>query len=411
MAQDPHAAEQLAPLLTSEGWALLNSLGPYREEDALAITARLRRAGHAPGLVSAVLSQARLRVKAEAKFGEFSRHMLFTRTGLEQATRLSIAARHARRFVDAGVRTVADLGCGLGADAMAMASLDLEVTAVELDETTAACATINLMPFPNVRVVHADAQTVPLEGIEGVWLDPARRTTSTSGTTRLWDPEQFSPPLSFVSELADEGRPVGVKLGPGLPHSSVPDSCEAQWVSIDGEVAEVGLYFNTLKRPSVRRAALVVAGQTVSELVAETDFGGGVKPQLGPLEGFLYEPDGAVIRAGLVAELADRLGGHLVDPRIAYVCSPDLLATPFAKAYRVLEVRPYNVRALRQWVRDEGVTTLDIKKRGTSVTPEELRKLLFLGQGKAPKKKPHRRATLVLTRIGDDRVAAIVEPV
>ena len=410
MAPDHPAPEQLAPLLTTEGWALLNSLGPYREEDALAISARLRKAGHAPELVSAVLSQARLRLKAETKFGEFSRHMLFTRPGLEQATRLSIAARHARRFVDAGVQSVADLGCGLGSDAMAMASLDLEVTAVELDETTAACATVNLMPFPSVRVVHADAQTVPLEGIDGVWLDPARRTTTTSGTTRLWDPEDFSPPLSFASDLADRGLPVGVKLGPGLPHDSVPAACEAQWVSVDGDVAEVSLYFNALKRPSVRRAALVIADDSASELVAETDFDGGTVADVGPLEGFLYEPDGAVIRAGLVAELADRLGGHLVDPHIAYICAPNLVQTPFARAYRVLEVRHYNVRALRQWVRDEGISTLDIKKRGMAVTPDELRKLLLAGQGKAPKKAPHKRATLVLTRIGEDRVAAIVEP-
>ncbi|WP_138414132.1 THUMP-like domain-containing protein [Sinomonas gamaensis] len=410
MPQDPSASEQLAPLLTAEGWALLNSLGPYREEDALAISARLRKAGHSPELVSAVLSQARLRVKAEAKFGEFSGHMLFTRAGLEQATRLSVAARHARRFVDAGVRHVADLGCGLGADAMAMASLDLEVTAVELDETTAACATINLMPFPQARVVHADAQAVSLEGIDGVWLDPARRTTTTSGTTRLWDPEDFSPPLSFASELADKGLPVGVKLGPGIPHASVPDGCEAQWVSVDGDVTEVALYFNALRRPTIRRAALVLADDSVSELVAETDFGEGVQPELGPLEGFLYEPDGAVIRSGLVAELADRLGGHLLDPHIAYICAPDLVSTPFARAYRVLDVRHYNVRALRQWVRDEGITALDIKKRGVAVAPDELRKLLMAGLGKPARKAPHKRATLVLTRIGEDRVAAVVEP-
>ncbi|NUP74435.1 MAG: SAM-dependent methyltransferase [Sinomonas sp.] len=410
MAHDHQAPEQLAPLLTSEGWALLNSLGPYREEDALAISARLRKAGHAPELVSAVLSQARLRVKATAKFGEFAQHMLFTRAGLEQATRLSVAARHARRFVDAGALRVADLGCGLGSDAMAMASLDLDVTAVEVDETTAACATMNLMPFPQARVVHADAQSVSLEGIDGVWLDPARRTTTTSGTTRLWDPEDFSPPLSFASDLAERGLPVGVKLGPGIPHASVPAGCEAQWVSVDGDVAEVSLYFNALKRPSVRRAALVIAGGSASELVAETDFDGGTIAPVGPLEGFLYEPDGAVIRAGLVAELADRLGAHLVDPHIAYMCGPTLVSTPFARAYRVLEVRHYNVRALRQWVRDEGITTLDIKKRGMAVTPDELRKLLLAGQVKAPKKGPHRRATLVLTRIGDDRVAAVVEP-
>lgn len=406
MAHDNHAPEQLAPLLTPEGWALVNSLGPYREEDALALSTRMRKAGHSPELVAAVLSQARLRVRAEAKFGEFASRMLFTRAGLEQATRLSIAARHARRFVDAGVRHVADLGCGLGADAMAMSSLDLEVTAVELDETTAACATMNLMPFPHARVVHADAESVALDGVDGVWLDPARRETSTSGTTRLWDPEEFSPPLSFVEDLAARGLPVGVKLGPGMPHASIPAGCEAQWVSVNGDVAEVALYFNALRRPSVRRAALLLGQDGAAELVAETDFGEGAQPQIGPLEGFLYEPDGAVIRAGLVAELADRLGGHLVDPHIAYICSPEPVDTPFAKAYRVLEVRPYNVKALRAWVREEGIGVLDIKKRGAAVTPEELRRLLLSGQRKGATK----RATLVLTRIGDDRVAAVVEP-
>ncbi|GHG46752.1 hypothetical protein GCM10012320_12980 [Sinomonas cellulolyticus] len=406
MPHDNPAPEQLAPLLTPEGWALVNSLGPYREEDALALTTRMRKAGHSPELVAAVLSQARLRVRAEAKFGEFASRMLFTRAGLEQATRLSVAARHARRFVDAGVRHVADLGCGLGADAMAMASLDLEVTAVEVDETTAACATMNLMPFPQARVVHADAQSVALEGVDGVWLDPARRETSSSGTTRLWDPEEFSPPLSFVEGLAARGLPVGVKLGPGMPHASIPAGCEAQWVSVNGDVAEVALYFNGLRRPTVRRSALLLGHDGVAELVAETDFGQGAQPQIGPLAGFLYEPDGAVIRAGLVAELAERLGGHLVDPHIAYICAPEPVDTPFAKGYRVLEVRPYNVKALRAWVRSEGIGVLDIKKRGAAVTPEELRRLLLSGQRKGAAK----RATLVLTRIGEDRVAAVVEP-
>ena len=406
MAHDENAQDQLAPLLTPEGWALLNSLGPYREEEALALGSRLRKEGHSPELVAAVLSQARLRAKAEVKFGEFASQMLFTRAGLEQATRLSVAARHARRFVDAGVRHVADLGCGLGADALAMASLDLRVTAVEVDEATAACATVNLMPFPEATVVHAAAESVPLEGVDGVWLDPARRETSSSGTRRIWDPEAFSPPLSFVESVAARGLPVGVKLGPGIPHESVPDGCEAQWVSVDGDVTEVALYFNALRRPTVRRAALVLGHAGAPELVAETEFGEGAQPRVGPFEGYLYEPDGAVIRAGLVAEFAERIGGHLLDPHIAYVCAPELVETPFARAYKVLEVRPYHVKALRAWVREQGIGVLEIKKRGTAVTPDELRKVLLAGQ----KKGATGKATLVLTRIGEHRVAAIVEP-
>lgn len=404
--------ENIAPILTPEGWELLASLGPYREDEAFRLTAALRKAGHSPEMVSAVLTQSRLRTKAEAKFGEFARQMIFTKAGLEQATRLTVAARHAQRFAEAGIGHVADLGCGLGADAMALASLDLVVTAVEMDEATAACATMNLIPFRNATVVHSDATSVSLEGIDGVWLDPARRTTSTSGTKRIWDPEDFSPPMSFVESLAGSGRAVGVKMGPGMPHDSVPADCEAQWVSVGGDVTEVALWFNAVRRPGVRRAALVLGPLGAAELTSGEDFDGGPVAPVGPVEGYLYEPDGAVIRAGLVADVALQLGGHLVDEHIAYICAPDLRDTPFAKAYKVLDVMPFNVKALKSWVKDEGIGVLDIKKRGTAVTPEELRKQLLPGGKPAGSKaKSKKSATLVLTRIGEDRVAISVEPV
>ncbi len=404
--------EHIAPILTPEGWELLASLGPYHEDEAFRLTAALRKAGHSPELVSAVLTQSRLRTKAEAKFGEFARQMIFTKAGLEQATRLTVAARHAQRFAEAGIGHVADLGCGLGADTMALASLDLTVTAVEMDEATAACATMNLIPFRNATVVHSDAASVSLEGIDGVWLDPARRSTSTSGTKRIWDPEDFSPPLSFVESLAASGRAVGVKMGPGMPHDSVPADCEAQWVSVGGDVTEVTLWFNAVRRPGVRRAALLLGSQGAAELTSGEDFGAGPTAPVGPVEGYLYEPDGAVIRAGLVADVALQLGGHLLDEHIAYICAPELVDTPFAKAYRVLEVMPFNVKALKSWVKDQGIGVLDIKKRGTAVTPEELRKQLLPGGTPAGSKaKSKKTATLVLTRIGEDRVAISVEPV
>lgn len=407
----PHASQDhLAPLLTTEGWELLASLGPYKETDAMAVNQELRKAGHSAVLVAAVLTQSRLRTRAEAKFGEFARQMLFTQAGLEQATRLNVAARHAERFAKAGISHVADLGCGLGADSMAMASMDINVTAVEMDETTAACATINLMPFPHARVVHSDATSVDLDGVDGVWLDPARRTTSTSGTKRIWDPEAFSPPLSFVEGLAATGRAVGVKMGPGMPHESVPAGCEAQWVSVGGDVTEVTLWFNAVARPGIRRAALVIGPQGAAEVTSGEDFDSGPAAAVGPVEGFLYEPDGAVIRAGLVADVAGMLNGHLVDEHIAYICAPELRDTPFARAYRVLDVMPYNVKALKAWVKANGIGVLDIKKRGTAVTPEELRKQLLPGKP-ASKAGKAKTATLVLTRIGEERVAVVVEPV
>ncbi|WP_253905859.1 class I SAM-dependent methyltransferase [Arthrobacter sp. H5] len=403
----------LAPILTPDGWELLNSLGPYSEAESMRLSTQLRGAGHSPEVVSAALTQSRLRAKAEAKFGPFAARMLFTPAGLEQATRLNVAARHAQRYVTAGLQKIVDLGCGIGADSMAFATLERDVTAVELDETTAAAATMNLMPWPNATVVKADALSMDLDGYDGVWLDPARRTTSTAGTTRLFDPEAFSPPLSFVERLADTGKAVGVKLGPGIPHDAVPPGCEAQWVSVDGAVTEVALWFNALRRENVRRSALLIGAGGAAELTSDTDFKDDGGSPLGAAEGYLYEPDGAVIRAGLVGDVARQVGGHLLDPKIAYICAPDLVETPFARAYKVVEVKPYNVKALKAWVRINGIGVLDIKKRGTSVTPEELRKQLLAGSGsgKAGSPKATNKATLVLTRIGEDRVAIVVEPV
>ncbi|GAB3529621.1 class I SAM-dependent methyltransferase [Arthrobacter monumenti] len=400
--------DAIAPLLTSDGWELLNSLGPYLESEAMSLNVELRKAGHPPELVAAVLTQARLRMKARAKFGPFADQMLFTQAGLEQATRLNVAARHAQRFASAGLEHVADLGCGIGADSMALATLDRKVTAVELDETTAAVATINLMPWQSVKVVNADATSLDLDGFDGVWLDPARRTTSTSGTKRLFDPEAFSPPLSFVEKVADTGKAVGVKLNPGIPHDAVPANCEAQWVSTDGEVTEAALWFNALARPGVRRAALVLYADGAAELTSGVDFAPEAQDvETGDAGKYLYEPDGAVIRAGLVADLARELGGHLLNKQIAYICADTLEDSPFARAYKVKEVLPYNVKQLRSWVKANGIGTLEIKKRGASVTPEELRKQLLAGKAKSATA----RATLVLTRMGAERVAIVVDTI
>lgn len=400
--------DAIAPLLTSDGWELLNSLGPYLESESMSLNVELRKAGHPPELVAAVLTQARLRMKARTKFGPFADQMLFTQAGLEQATRLNVAARHAQRFATAGLEHVADLGCGIGADSMALATLERKVTAVEMDETTAAVATINLMPWRSVTVVNADATSMDLEEFDGVWLDPARRTTSTSGTRRLFDPEAFSPPLSFVERVADTGKAVGVKLNPGIPHDALSANCEAQWVSTDGEVTEAALWFNALARPGVRRAALVLYADGAAELTSGVDFDPDAQDvEIGDAGKYLYEPDGAVIRAGLVADLAVQIGGHLLNERIAYICADTLVDSPFARAYKVKEVLPYNVKQLRSWVKANGIGTLEIKKRGASVTPEELRKQLLAGKAKSATAK----ATLVLTRTGEDRVAIVVDTI
>ncbi|MGO1319955.1 MAG: THUMP-like domain-containing protein [Galactobacter sp.] len=409
-------AESLAQLLSPNGLALLGSHSPDEASDDAAaskLTLELRKAGHPAQLVSAVVSQLSLRYRARAKFGEFADSMFFTRAGLEQATRLKVAARHAQRFPAAGVTSVFDLGCGLGSDAMALSAAGCSVTAVEADEATAALTTLNLIPFPESSVQHGFAEDVHLPQGAGVWLDPARRDETSSGTRRIFDPEAFSPPLSFVLDVARE-HPVGVKLGPGLPHDAVPGNAEAVWLSEAGDVVEAVLYFGALRRPQVRRAAVVVTDQGAAELTSGTGFPG-VDPEaasLGPgvpLSEYLLEPDGAVIRAGLVADLALHVGAEPLDPHLAYLTSPSPVSTPLARCFRVVGTHPIKVKHLKAWARETKVSTLTIKKRGVDVVPETLRREILAGS--KLKRNQGRAATLVLARIGDDHVAIEVDEV
>jgi len=391
-------AAGLAKLLSPHGWALLSALPPYDETAVLALSDRLRREGVDPDLIAAALTQSRLRAKAHAKFDSFADGMLFTPAGLEQATRLTVAAHHARRYLAAGVTRIADLTCGVGADSMAFAGVGLSVLAADTDELTAALATVNLRHFPEAEVRRADGLTLDFEaeGVDGLYADPARRASSGK---RLFDPGAYSPPLDAVLELRTRVPALGVKIGPGVPHSGLPADAETQWVSVDGDVVEAGLWFGPLAPDGPGRSALVLRGRT-ARVVWDTN--GGAAPDVGPVGAYLYEPDGAVIRAGLVAQIAAEVQGRLIDRTIAYVTSDVLHASDAATGYRVLDAIPFGLKRLRTYLRERDVGRLTIKKRGTAVLPEQLRGQLDL--------RGHTEATIVLTRIAGAQHVIMVEP-
>lgn len=385
-------AGQVDTLLSAAALALLDELGPLASTDeAAGAVARLRKAGLPAELVAVVVSQARLRHRGIAKFGDSALDMLFTEHGLQQATRGDVAELHAARFRAAGFTSVADLGCGIGADALAFARAGLAVRALDRDEPTARLAGYNLRRFPTATASAGVAEETDLAGVDGVWLDPARR----DGARRLADPGDWSPSLDFAFGL---GRPTGVKLGPGIDRDLIPAGWEAQWVSADGETVELVVWSPGLARDGVARAALVLRGGTVHELTASADSPDAAP---GPLREHLIEPDGAVIRARLIGDLARSLGAHMVDPTIAYLTADGPVSTPFGATFRVREVLPLDVKAIRRTIHDRGIGVLEIKKRGVDIDPSEFRKRL------AP--KGPESATLILTRVDGTRRAILAE--
>jgi len=387
-------ATELRELLTTEGLRLLDSLPPFDSgADVLRTVATLRKEGHAPALVAAVLNQSKLRSRAVPKFGPFAERMLFTEAGLEQATRLKVAALHAGRFRDAGVTSVADLGCGIGADALALAAIDLRVTGVERDEVTAAIAAYNLAPFENATIENADATATDLAGFDGVYLDPARR----SDARRLKDPADWSPSLDFAFEIGSR-LSTGVKLGPGIDRDLIPAGVEAQWISVDRDVVELGVWFGAAARPGVGRSALVIGEHGTAELTAAADS---ADVELGALGEYLYEPDGAVIRARLIGDLARSLDARMISDQIAYLSTDAAVRTPFAVGFRVTETLPLDERAIKKRLQALGIGTLEIKKRGVDIDPAQFRAKLSL--------KGTNNATLFLTRVAGKRVALLAE--
>jgi SAM-dependent methyltransferase len=376
-------------LLTDDGQRLL-ARAAEAPGDPLRAQTELRRTAD-PAHVAAALTQVTLRRRAEEKFGADAARMYFTPEGLEQATRRPVADHRAARLTAAATGTVIDLGCGIGGDLLATARAGIVSAGVDLDPLRVAVAEANLAALGLAgAVMVADATEVDTGPFDVAFADPARRT----GRGRTFDADDWTPPWPFVEELLR--RDSCVKVAPGIPHDLVPAGVEAEWVSDHGEVKEAALWSGRLA--TTRRRATVIGDGGLATLTDEDDPGAEVVP----VRRFLYEPDGAVIRAGLVTAAAAAVHGGLIDPHIAYVTSDVPVETPFARAYEVLEELPYREKALRGALRERAVGTITIKKRGVAVVPEQLRKRLALS-GDTP-------ATIVLTRVAGRGTALLVRP-
>ena len=466
----PIPASPFTPAATlpfsAEALAAADELYPLGS-DTLSTVTSLRSQGFSPEESAQIISLAQARTRARAKFGERARTLMLTQEAAEQATRPVIAHYRAQRLRPVA-GTVADLGCGIASDSAVYAADRGAVVAVELDPLTASFAAKNLEFCPQARVysgdvtgyVHGELLDAAGEPVGMVWMDPARRElrgAKKAHTERLFDLEAFSPPFSFVLNLARTGVPMGVKLGPGFPHEGIPSPediaseanpnprVEAEWIQSEGSLAELVLWFNALAQEGVARSAtsvhelpmeetiphegtaetgaLMPAYEAVSfrsPLTAEEAKQSVDVPASLPQPGdYLLEPAPAVVRSHLVAEFAQSIGAHLLDEHLAYLYSAELVEHPLVACYEVLEEIPLQEKQLKRWVREQGFTALTIKKRGVDIVPEQLRARLLGSAGSKPfkrKKKKnnisssdaqagaqessYRPATLVFTRIG-----------
>ena len=386
---------QAAPLTPEQVRLLLSPAGRAAVEHARGLdltpaarlpTAEAVRAASGPELGPLALEQAVLKQRALAKHPQGDR-LWWTGQALEQASSYAVAVHRTARY--AGAERVLDLCCSVGGDLLPLAAV-APVVGVDLDEARLLLAAENARVLGlDVALVRADVTRFEPTGT--VFADPARR----SGGRRVFDARSYTPRLDVVLGWLPRLDALGVKVAPGIDYDALPADLEVELVSRRGEVKEAVLWGGTARRGTSRTATLLPAGHVLTAT-------GALTPTVAPPGRYLLDPDGAVVRAHLIAELAELVGGWLLDPTIAYVAADDPTPTPFGRWYAVLEALPFGLKPLRERLRAYDAGPLVVKKRGTAVEPEVLRRQLKLTGS--------REVTVVLTRSAGRQVAMVVEP-
>jgi hypothetical protein len=383
----------LALLQSPAGLAALADAGRMDPDDStfLGCYNRLSKQ-HPPGLARAALQTAVLRRRARAKFSRADA-MFFTREALEQATSERVALHRAQRFV--GLGRVADLCCGIGGDAAALAGRG-PVLAVDRDPLRLAMAGLNLAAHglgDRAELVAGDVLAVDLPRVGGVFADPDRRV----GGRRQLGVNACAPPLEALRSRVPANTPLAVKLAPGVSWAELARyGGEAEFVSLGGELKECVLWLGPWGGPA-RRATVLPSGLTLAAHAPAA-----VQPSRAP-GAYLYDPDPAVVRAGLVSDLAVLLGARPLDADIAYLTADAAVATPLARCFAVEAALPFHLRRLQECLRQRNVGRVSVSRRGSPVEPDALlRKLKLAGD---------ETRGVVLTRVAGRPYALLTRPV
>lgn len=386
-------------LASPAGKTLLERLTSEDLSDAntLKLVTQLRKE-YTPEQARAALEMVRLRVKAADKFGDDARRLFFTREALEQASDLQIRSYRAPRLA-LHAKSVIDAGCGIGADSLAFASNGISVYGLDIDAVRIEMARHNAAALGLPAQFEVADLRSGLPEADAVFFDPARRDEK---GRRIFDVEQYEPPLYTIRGW--NHHLIVVKLSPGVDLNQLTDyGGQVEFISVDGDLKEAVLW----QRDDVDglRATLLAEGKEYHwdnrRGGSETLLYNGVDPILSVPRAWLVEPDAALIRAGLVREAAAYFGGAQLDETIAYFTTNERPASPWVRAWKILDWMPFNLKKLRAYLNERRIGSVTVKKRGTAVTPDVLIPKLNL--------KGEESRTLVLTRCQGEQIVTICE--
>ncbi|KPL81395.1 class I SAM-dependent methyltransferase [Herpetosiphon geysericola] len=372
--------------------AELNADAELNEANFLRYTTKLRK--HYPAAaVTAALETSLLRRASQAKFPQASQ-LYFTREALEQATPWLVANYRQRHF--AAGSHLADLGCSIGGDALALAQ-SCHVLALDRDPLRLAMLAANAQALGlsnNIAIQEADFTSLEFAGYDGLFIDPARR----SNGKRIWDVEHYQPPLSTLERWRSQVPIHGAKVAPGIPDDAVPAGYDLEFISLDGDLREASLWWHAGQSGGQRKAVVLTSAGSEHSIIANPEQAAAALSE--PCR-YLYEPDPAVIRAHAVADLAAQHNLAQFDASIAYLTSDSMVQSPLLRVWQIEQWLPFNLKALRHVLHEREIGRVTVKKRGSPITPEELSKQLRL--------KGRNEQTVVLTKLQGQPIVLLVK--
>lgn len=333
-------------------------------ESELRVQKRLRRQ-FPDEIVRAALSLAELRRKAAAKFSRAS-EMWFDRVGLEQATSEAVARHKARRFAG----EVLDCCAGMGGDSIALAER-CRVVAVDVNPANCLRVKWNAEVYgvaENLQPLCADVETMTARS-RLLHIDPDRRAGSKGKTVRL---EDCVPGLEQLQQMTRSFSGGAIKLSPAGNFGGKFPGAETELISLDGECKEATIWFGALAGDVEWRATVLPSGATLAGDPLES------LAEIGPLRSYLYDPDPAVVRAGLIDMLAEQASLQRLDDAEEYLTSDRLVHSPFVRAFEVLAELPNNDREFRSYFRKSDFGQVEIKCRHIPISADAVRKKLPL---------------------------------
>jgi len=364
-------------LLTPIGQSVLSATVDIqpREDDFLTHFQTLSKR-YPREIARSALEIAILRAEAAAKFPQAEK-MYFTREALEQASSFEVSSYRSERY--RGFEQLADLGCSIGSDTLAMGSVAPTV-GLDRDPLRLAMARANSEALGlTVNFIQTDLVTsfpcLPYPYV-ALFFDPARRVNG----QRISSVKKYIPPLNMVADWLSYFPAIGVKISPGVDmRELIGYDAEIEFISLRGELKEAVLWFGPL-RAGQRRATVLPGPHMMIDDITPVDPSQRPTLAISQPRQYFYEPDPAIIRAGMVRALMVRLGAAQIDENIAYLTADKKIITPFARIWPVEAWFPFKLKKLRAFLRERNVGQVTVKKRGSPILPEDLIQSLHLSK-------------------------------